>query len=370
MSRRMVVNVEQGAANPSVGTLLRISDALGVGLPALVEPPAPSRVKVTRSGEGAALWTGRAGGRGVLVAGTEPPDVVELWDWTLSPGDQHISEAHTAGTKELLQVHEGKVTVGVGDQSVNLDVGDAVAFPSDVPHSYSNPGRSQRGSPWPSSSQESARHRQRSRPMTDLDSSSRSWPAPRSTPRCSRCAPTTAPCWWRSTGCVPARATRRARRCCRRPRPRPGRRCSDQRWRSCRTWRRGGRPTAPSGPSRSAPATAWRHSLRRAPTGLPRVNRLTDLYNAVSVLHQIPLGGEDLTRYTGSPRLLRATGQEPFETAADGVTVDRAPRPRRGGLVRRAGGDLPAVELAPGAPHPAHRRRPPRRCSSSTRSTR
>ena len=40
VSRRMVINVEQGAANPSVGTLLRISDALGVGLPALVEPPA------------------------------------------------------------------------------------------------------------------------------------------------------------------------------------------------------------------------------------------------------------------------------------------------------------------------------------------
>ena len=36
--------------------------------------------------------------------------------------------------------------------------------------------------------------------------------------------------------------------------------------------------------------------LRRAASGLPRVNRLTDLYNAVSVLHQIPVGGEDLTR--------------------------------------------------------------------------
>ena len=43
--------------------------------------------------------------------------------------------------------------------------------------------------------------------------------------------------------------------------------------------------------------------LRRAVDGLPRVNRLTDLYNAVSVLHQIPLGGEDLTRYVGAPRL-------------------------------------------------------------------
>ena len=41
VSRRMVVSVEQGAVNPSVGTLLRLSDALGVGLPALVEPPEP-----------------------------------------------------------------------------------------------------------------------------------------------------------------------------------------------------------------------------------------------------------------------------------------------------------------------------------------
>src|SRR4051795_2514687 len=83
VSRRMVVNGEQGAVNPSVGTLLRISDALGVGLPALVEQTRPRPVTVTRRGAGATLWTGAAGGTGVLVAGTAPPDVVELWDWTL-----------------------------------------------------------------------------------------------------------------------------------------------------------------------------------------------------------------------------------------------------------------------------------------------
>lgn len=140
VSRRMLVNVEQGAANPSVGTLLRISDALGVGLPVLVEPPERKAVKVTRRGEGAALWTGESGGRGVLVAGTEPPDVLELWDWTLAPGDHHVSEAHTTGTQELVQVHEGTVTFAVADQSVTLDVGDALAFPGDVQHAYSNPG--------------------------------------------------------------------------------------------------------------------------------------------------------------------------------------------------------------------------------------
>ena len=140
VSRRMVVNVEQGAANPSVGTLLRISDALGVGLPALVERPQAKPVKVIRHGDGAVLWSSESGGRGVLLAGTEPPDVVELWDWTLGPEDQHMSEAHTPGTKELMQVQQGTVTVEVADQPVTLDAGDAVAFPGDVAHSYANPG--------------------------------------------------------------------------------------------------------------------------------------------------------------------------------------------------------------------------------------
>jgi transcriptional regulator with XRE-family HTH domain len=139
VSRRMVVNVEQGAANPSVGTLLRISDALGVGLPMLVEPPEPRQLKVVRRGDGAALWRSESGGRGVLVAGTEPPDVLELWDWTLGPGDQHDSDAHTQSTKELIQVQQGTVVVAAADQTVTLEAGDAVAFPGDVAHSYTNP---------------------------------------------------------------------------------------------------------------------------------------------------------------------------------------------------------------------------------------
>ena len=57
---------------------------------------------------------------------------------------------------------------------------------------------------------------------------------------------------------------------------------------------------------------------RRAQNGLPRVNRLTDIYNAISVKHQIPLGGEDLDKYDGSPFLIRATGQEQFQTFASG----------------------------------------------------
>lgn len=67
--------------------------------------------------------------------------------------------------------------------------------------------------------------------------------------------------------------------------------------------------------------------LRRTASGLPRVNRLTDLYNAVSVLHQVPVGGEDLTRYAGPPRLVRATGDEAFDTTDDGAVVIEHPEP-------------------------------------------
>jgi DNA/RNA-binding domain of Phe-tRNA-synthetase-like protein len=65
--------------------------------------------------------------------------------------------------------------------------------------------------------------------------------------------------------------------------------------------------------------------LRRVDSGLPRVNRLTDIYNSISVAHQLPLGGEDLSRYVGPPRLIRATGSEPFDTSADGADVIEYP---------------------------------------------
>jgi len=67
--------------------------------------------------------------------------------------------------------------------------------------------------------------------------------------------------------------------------------------------------------------------LRRVQTGLPRVNPLTDIYNAVSVMRLIPLGGEDLTSYSGPPRLMRATGEEPFDTFANGQAVIEHPEP-------------------------------------------
>lgn len=63
--------------------------------------------------------------------------------------------------------------------------------------------------------------------------------------------------------------------------------------------------------------------MRRAVTegGLPSIDVLVDLYNAISILEVVPIGGEDLDRYDGPARLTIAIGDEPFHTTANGEAV-------------------------------------------------
>jgi len=140
VSRRMLVSIEAGSANPSIATLLLISDALGIGLPALVELDRSPGLRVTRAGAAPVLWRGRLGGQAALVAGTGPPDVAELWDWTLGPGESHASGAHAAGTRELLLVLDGQVELRAGQHAETLAAGDSASFAGDLPHGYLNAG--------------------------------------------------------------------------------------------------------------------------------------------------------------------------------------------------------------------------------------
>ncbi|MDH6207336.1 DNA/RNA-binding domain of Phe-tRNA-synthetase-like protein [Aurantimicrobium minutum] len=67
--------------------------------------------------------------------------------------------------------------------------------------------------------------------------------------------------------------------------------------------------------------------LKRCAAGMPRVNMLTDLYNAVSVINMVPIGGEDFDSYVGSARLVVADGSELFDTRDNGETVNESPEP-------------------------------------------
>ncbi|MBW6135213.1 B3/4 domain-containing protein, partial [Pseudomonas aeruginosa] len=61
--------------------------------------------------------------------------------------------------------------------------------------------------------------------------------------------------------------------------------------------------------------------------GLPSIDPVVDLYNAISVQFAIPVGGENLAAYAGTPRLVVADGSETFDTLKNGEAVDESPDP-------------------------------------------
>ncbi|WP_300018037.1 XRE family transcriptional regulator [Pseudonocardia sp.] len=140
VSRGTVIQIETARGNPSIGTLVGLAAALRVGVTSLVDGDAAPRVVVRRGAEAARLWSSAAGSSAVFLIGTDPPDVVELWDWTLQPGDGFDGEAHPMGTQEVLSVLSGRLGLRVGASEQQLDAGDTVMFQAHAPHRYAHAG--------------------------------------------------------------------------------------------------------------------------------------------------------------------------------------------------------------------------------------
>jgi DNA/RNA-binding domain of Phe-tRNA-synthetase-like protein len=59
--------------------------------------------------------------------------------------------------------------------------------------------------------------------------------------------------------------------------------------------------------------------------GLPSIDPVVDLYNAISLKYAIPVGGENMAAYQGSPRLVVSAGCEVFDTMKSGAPATEFP---------------------------------------------
>jgi transcriptional regulator with XRE-family HTH domain len=141
VSKGMLSQVEQARTNPSVATICRLATALGVSVASLVEAPEVPSARVVRAEEAVTLWTGDGhGSAACLLVGSGTTQQVELWDVRMAPGDGYGSEGHPAGTRELLLVIDGELTVELDGVAHRVGAGDAIAFVADRPHAYRNRG--------------------------------------------------------------------------------------------------------------------------------------------------------------------------------------------------------------------------------------
>jgi len=137
LSKTSLSTIEAGLSNPSLETLWRLAEALGVSLGTLLGEADPPRTLVVRRGEGTPFESpsGMAG-RMILAEGRNHR--TEVLDATVAPGADYRSAPHAPGTKELFFCAEGSVELGPLGQEVTLDAGDSLWFPADLPHRYAS----------------------------------------------------------------------------------------------------------------------------------------------------------------------------------------------------------------------------------------
>ncbi|MDL4773417.1 MULTISPECIES: helix-turn-helix domain-containing protein [Thermomonosporaceae] len=140
VSKGVLVGLEQGRGNPNLGTLIRISDALGVPLTRLVQVEEEPPVRIFPPDRHVVLWHGGSGGTGTLLAGSDPRPSLELWHWELRPGEVRESDAHVPGTKEIVYVQDGTLTLTVDGGTDLITTGTAAVFVGDRPHAFGNGG--------------------------------------------------------------------------------------------------------------------------------------------------------------------------------------------------------------------------------------
>jgi transcriptional regulator with XRE-family HTH domain len=138
VSKGMLVQIEAARTNPSLGTLCRIADAVGVTIGQLVEPDHERAVHVTAADDAPVLWRGAHGGRGRLLAGLNEPSFVELWDWWMAPGDRYQATDHPPGTREMLHILDGDTVVTVDGDDHAVLAGQTIEFAADRAHGYRN----------------------------------------------------------------------------------------------------------------------------------------------------------------------------------------------------------------------------------------
>ncbi|WP_328745438.1 helix-turn-helix domain-containing protein [Streptomyces sp. NBC_00285] len=140
VSRGMLIQIEQARTNPSLGTVVKIGDALGISITTLLDYEQGPKVRIVPPEQVVRLWSTEAGSWSRLLAGAEAPGPLEMWESLMMPGEASRSDPHPVGTVEILHVTEGELTLTVDGIEHRVPAGSSVTFEAGIGHEYANRG--------------------------------------------------------------------------------------------------------------------------------------------------------------------------------------------------------------------------------------
>lgn len=135
VSKVMLSQMERGESNPTVNTLWKIVNGLGVSYSALMERQ-NTPTDVVRCGQVPVQSDDGGSYHLACYFANTPERGFEIYRDTLDAGAVHRTNGHGPGTEEFVCLEHGRLSMTVGDQEHTLEVGDAISFDASLPHSY------------------------------------------------------------------------------------------------------------------------------------------------------------------------------------------------------------------------------------------
>ncbi|HEY3687391.1 MAG TPA: XRE family transcriptional regulator [Streptosporangiaceae bacterium] len=139
ISEGYLSQVERGIANPSIGTLQQIAEALGLKIGDLFASDFDARPRVLRVDARPGLAFGVLGRKYRLTAKAQQH--IEAFVGEFDPGGATGEDGYTHGdSEELLLVLAGRVELTLDGEPHVMDVGDSIVYRSSTPHRLAEVG--------------------------------------------------------------------------------------------------------------------------------------------------------------------------------------------------------------------------------------
>ncbi|MCE0495844.1 helix-turn-helix domain-containing protein [Vibrio salinus] len=135
IAKSTLSQLESGVGNPSLETLWSLCVVLDIPFARLIEPQKPD-VQVLRKGEGVSVVSEQTDYIATLLATCPSAARRDIYLLVVQPGNPRMSSPHTTGVIEHIIISQGKALVGLADDPVELNPGDYISYPGDVPHIF------------------------------------------------------------------------------------------------------------------------------------------------------------------------------------------------------------------------------------------
>jgi XRE family transcriptional regulator, regulator of sulfur utilization len=140
VSKAMLSQIEAEKVNPTVATVWKIAQGLGVEINRLLQGSTGSvrKFHVTTRDDIIALDTDEEGLHISVLTPIQLVEDLEMYLLTFAPGGALRAGAHFPRTEEFLTVIRGSIRVRAGERDATLREGDFIRYQCDVDHDIEN----------------------------------------------------------------------------------------------------------------------------------------------------------------------------------------------------------------------------------------